>query len=57
MPATAGGLAYGAGFSGATALLHVIGVVVGLFAGRRSKRLSQFAGWAIAAAGVAIFAF
>jgi urease accessory protein len=56
MPATAGGLAYGAGFIAATAILHAAGVGIGFLALRRSARLPQFAGWAIAAAGVALVA-
>ena len=54
MPATAGGLAYGAGFVAATALLLTAGVALGTLSLRRSARLPQVAGWAIAAAG-AIF--
>jgi len=54
MPATAGGLAYGAGFLAATALLLTAGVGLGMLSLRRSARLPQIAGWAIAAAGVAL---
>jgi urease accessory protein len=58
MPETASGLAYGAGFVIATALLHVIGVGIGTWigeAGRRySRTISQIAGGAMALAGIAI---
>jgi urease accessory protein len=54
MPATAGGLAYGAGFIAATAALQAAGIGLGYATLRRSARLPQIAGWAIAAAGVAI---
>jgi urease accessory protein len=56
MPATAGGLLYGAGFVVATALLHAIGVSLGVLAARTSVNVTKFAGWAIAASGVALFA-
>jgi urease accessory protein len=55
MPATAGGLIYGGGFVAATALLHAVGVSVGLLAGNYSVRVAKFAGWGIAAAGVVLF--
>jgi len=54
MPASAGGLAFGMGFVAATVLLHAGGVALGVIAAGRSARLPQLAGWAIAAAGVAI---
>jgi urease accessory protein len=57
MPATAGGLAYGAGFIVATALLHAAGLGLGYLALRRDARLPKAAGWAIAAAGVVIALF
>lgn len=56
MPATAGGLGYGAGFVAATALLHATGVGLGVFAARSSGRVAKSAGWAIAACGVALLA-
>jgi len=54
MPATAGGLAFGIGFIAATSLLLAAGVGLGTLAQRRSIRIPQLAGWAIAAAGVAL---
>jgi urease accessory protein len=58
MPQTASGLAYGAGFVIATALLHAIGIGLGILigeAGRRySRTIAQIAGGAMALAGVAI---
>ncbi len=56
MPATAGGLSYGAGFIAATALLHFVGLGLGTLAARRSEKLASYAGWGIAAAGVVLFA-
>lgn len=56
MPATAGGLSYGAGFIAATALLHAAGVGLGIVAARFSANAAKFAGWAIAASGVVLFA-
>jgi urease accessory protein len=56
MPATAGGLSYGAGFVVATALLHVTGLALGTLAARRSEKIAAYAGWGLAAAGVALFA-
>jgi urease accessory protein len=56
MPATAGGLLYGAGFVVATALLHAIGVGLGVLAARTSANATKLAGWAIAASGVMLFA-
>ena len=56
MPATAGGLLYGAGFIAATALLHAAGVGLGVFAARTSANATKYAGWAIAASGVVMFA-
>ena len=56
MPATAGTLGYGAGFVLATALIHAAGVGLGALAARRSEKVARFAGWAIAACGVALFA-
>ena len=52
MPATAGGLSYGAGFIAATAWLHLVGIGAGTLAARRSERIAEYAGWGIAAAGV-----
>jgi len=56
MPAAAGGFSYGAGFVAATVLLHAAGVGLGLIAARRSAHATQFAGWAIAASGLMLFA-
>ncbi len=56
MPATAGGLSYGAGFILATALLHAAGVGLGMMAARFSANAAKLAGWAIAASGVVLFA-
>jgi urease accessory protein len=53
MPETASGLAYGAGFVLATALLHAIGIGLALVMGKE-RRVTQVAGSAIALAGVAI---
>lgn len=58
MPETASGLAYGAGFMVATAVLHVIGIGLGLLIGTAGqtygRRINQVAGGAMALAGVAI---
>jgi len=58
MPETASGLAYGVGFVSATALLHAIGIGLGLAIGRIGKNYSQWVvqagGGAMALAGVAI---
>jgi urease accessory protein len=58
MPETASGLAYGVGFILATALLHAIGIGVGISIGkagqRYSRTISQIAGGAMALAGVAM---
>jgi urease accessory protein len=58
MPETASGLAYGVGFILATALLHAIGIGVGILIGRAGQRysrtISQIAGGAMALAGIAI---
>jgi len=56
MPATAGGLSYGAGFVVATALLHAVGVGLGMGAACFSTKTTKLAGWAIAASGVVLFA-
>jgi len=53
MPETALGLAYGAGFILATALLHAIGIGLGILIGRE-RRVMQTAGSVIALAGAAI---
>jgi urease accessory protein len=56
MPATAGGLAYGAGFLASSALLLATGTGLG-FAGVRYARVApRLIGWGIAAAGVALLA-
>jgi urease accessory protein len=55
MPATAGAMAYGAGFVLATACLHSVGLGLGLLMGRLSANAARFAGWAVAACGVALF--
>jgi urease accessory protein len=58
MPETASGLAYGVGFILATALLHAIGIGVGILIGkagqRYSRTISQIAGGAMALAEIAI---
>jgi urease accessory protein len=58
MPETAAGLAYGAGFVLATALLHAIGIGLAILIGkagqRYSRTISQIAGGAMALAGIAI---
>lgn len=58
MPETMSGIAYGAGFMAATALLHMGGIglalVIGKFGEERGKRLVQFAGGAMALTGLAI---
>jgi urease accessory protein len=60
MPGTASGLAYAAGFVGATALLHAIGIGLGLAAGKTgaaySQRIVQAGGGAMTLAGIAILA-
>jgi urease accessory protein len=58
MPESASGLAYGLGFVCATALLHSIGIGLGLtigYAGQiYSRRIVQIGGGAMAIAGIAI---
>lgn len=58
MPETASGLAYGAGFVAATALLHASGIGLGLAIGRAGagRRIAQVAGGAMTVAGAAILA-
>jgi urease accessory protein len=60
MPESASGLAYGIGFVCATALLHAVGIGLGLtigYAGQTySRRIVQVGGGATAIAGVAILA-
>jgi urease accessory protein len=60
MPAAASGLAYAAGFLGATALLHGVGVGIGLVTsqdrGALGRRLVQFGGSAAALFGIAVLA-
>jgi urease accessory protein len=60
MPETVSGLAYGAGFVAATALLHAAGIGIGLALGRTEavlrRRALQTTGSAMALAGVAILA-
>ena len=60
MPAAASGVAYAAGFVGATAMLHAVGVGVGLLvgweAGALSPRLLQAGGGAMALFGFAVLA-
>jgi urease accessory protein len=53
MPGTTSALAYGLGFITATAMLHAIGIALGLLAARK-RRVSQFAGGAMAVAGLSI---
>jgi len=56
MPRTASGLAYGAGFVAATALLHAFGVGLGLSLKKLDKpRVLRLAGAAVAMCGVALF--
>jgi urease accessory protein len=58
MPVDAAGLAYGAGFALATALLHAAGLALGLgadrLAGTWSARASRIAGGVMAAAGAGL---
>ncbi len=63
MPETASGLAYGLGFVAATAVLHAVGVGLGIALGTAStlgtaptlgRRIAQGAGAAMAVAGVAL---
>lgn len=58
MPESVSGLAYGVGFICATALLHAVGVGLGLAIGKvgqvYSRRIVQISGGAMAIAGVAI---
>lgn len=58
MPESVSGLVYGVGFICATALLHAIGVSLGLAIGKAgqmySRRIVQIGGGAMAIAGVAI---
>ena len=57
LPAGASGLAYAAGFVIATAALHVVGIGIGLGAGRlASMRAVRLGGAAMAAAGVGLLA-
>jgi urease accessory protein len=56
MPATAGGVAFGAGFVAATALLSAAGVGLGLAGTRFSLTAPRLIGLGIAAAGVALLA-
>ena len=58
MPTDASGLAYGLGFVIATAILHMIGIAIGLgigfFARTTSRRLARTSGGIMALAGVAM---
>lgn len=60
MPIDAAGLAYGAGFAFATALLHAAGLAFGFganrLAGAMSAKASRLAGGVMAAAGVGLMA-
>jgi urease accessory protein len=60
MPETASGLGYGVGFVCATALLHAIGIGLGLSIATvgkaHSRRIVQVGGGAMALAGMAILA-
>ena len=60
MPVDASGAGYAAGFLAATALLHGIGIAIGLTVGKlgdlAGRRAVQFAGGAMALAGIAILA-
>jgi urease accessory protein len=51
MPETVSGLAYGMGFILVTALLHAVGIAVGLLVANRSQIALRAAGGAIAACG------
>ena len=55
MPATASGLAYGAGFVAATAALHLCGIAIGLSLKMMDRpRVLRLAGAAVAMCGVAL---
>ena len=54
MPATAGGLSYGAGFVAATILLHATGLGLGVLL-QKQQHAARFAGAAVAIAGAAAF--
>lgn len=54
MPATADGLAFGAGFLSASALLLAAGAGLGACFDVESSRAPQYAGWVIAAAGIVL---
>jgi urease accessory protein len=60
MPESVSGLAYGIGFLSATALLHALGIGLGLLIGHAaqsySRRIVQVGGGAMALAGIAILA-
>ena len=60
MPETASGLAYGTGFVLATAILHAVGLAIGIGLGQlgagSARRTAQIGGGAIALAGAAILA-
>ena len=56
MPATSSGLAYGAGFVAATALLAASGLGLGLGTARLSERAPRLLGWGIAAVGAGLLA-
>jgi len=60
MPAAAAGLAYGVGFITATALLHLVGVGLGMLIGRIGERHSpavlRTAGGLVSVAGLALLA-
>lgn len=60
MPDTASGFAYGMGFVLATAVLHMVGIGIGILIGRlgqmHGKRVSQVGGGLMAATGIAILA-
>jgi urease accessory protein len=56
MPVSASGLLYGLGFVAATAVLHVIGIGLGLAIGRtgQGRQLAQLSGAAISLAGIVL---
>jgi urease accessory protein len=54
MPAGVSGMTYAMGFLLASALLHGVGIALGLIAPRAAPRLAQGAGAAIALAGIAL---
>lgn len=56
IPADSQALSFAAGFVLATALIHAAGVGLGVLAQKRAEKLTRYAGWAIAASGLVLFA-